>query len=588
MDTDPFRRRLAGKWRLGCCPKGHQKGFGKIPSFGFRPSYTFSMGKSYRDRVQSQLLRLSTRFGENYIQSVMENQNSPFFRFYEAVPKNPIEKTFVEFSKDVELVRKEIESKVKNCSTIVVIQENSYELLVYVCAVLLEGRSLCLINPKEGQDRIQKKLLRIPSEAYVFVGEEFYDQIHLPNAKAESMRKSFSSSGSSKIEIQTPKKFQEDQPFIFIFTSGTTGEPKVVQQLEPAVMLNVDALIERHQLGSGVRLGTCLPAFHVNALEFSFFCTLFSGSEFYFMKNFDLPVFSELVTQNKLDIFSLVPSLLAALLRAEAFFPLSSLSSLRYFVSAAAPLSTALAKECYEKIPCRVLQGFGLSEAVNFSAVTPFDLTKEQYEWALFSKERPSIGTTIRGTEIEVWNEEGTPLPAGAKGELVICGETLMLGYRGEKSLGISENRRLPTGDLGFFEVQDGKKFFFLTGRKKEIIKRMGFTVSLAEVEDILTEFSSPKIEAIALGFENDYVGEELAVAFRTEDLSFSFDSLEKFLRDKLPPHMRPRLFIQAAQAVRTNSGKASRGLFLSLCQKYRNHAFGERSVFIKEELHVR
>lgn len=543
------------------------------------------MGDIVRDRVQAKLQKLSTRFAENYRNMLSEKEDSPFVHYFEGASIAPLEKTFQDFAFDVEEVRKELRLANQVLSTVVCIQENSYEVLVHICAVLLEGKSLCLINPKEGKDRIHKKLQRIPSDSLIFVGEEFQNQLGLPDSK--TMRKSFPTGPQWDLRIHPPVHFLSDQPFIYIFTSGTTGEPKVVQQLEWAVMLNVDALIERHQLKSGVRLGTCLPVFHVNALEFSFFCTLFSGAEFYLLKNFDLLLFSKLLADRKLDIFSLVPSLLATILRAERFFPLSSLASLRYFVTAAAPLSSALIKECYEKMPCRVLQGFGLSEAVNFSTVTPFALKKDEYEWAIFSKERPSIGTCLRGTEIEVWNEQGMPVSEGQKGELVICGDTLMLGYRGENLLGTTENRRFPTGDLGFYETYQGKKFFFLTGRKKEIVKRAGLTVSLAEIEDVLTEFANPKIEAIALGFENDYVGEELAVAFRTEDPRFSMNVLEKFMEEKLPSHMRPRLYIEALQAVRSSSGKANRSLFLSFCQKYRSQAFGDTVITVKESSHA-
>ncbi len=543
------------------------------------------MGDIVRDRVQAKLQKLSTRFSENYLKILTEKGDSPFVQYFEGANCEPLEKTFQEFAFDVEEIRSDLRQLKKAFSTVLCIQENSYEILVHICAALLEGKSLCLINPKEGKERIHKKIQRIPLDSLIFVGEEYQAQLGLSGSRV--MRKNFSTSHRSGLSVHPPVHFPSDQPFIYIFTSGTTGEPKVVQQLEWAVMLNVDALIERHGLKPGVRLGTCLPVFHVNALEFSFFCTLFSGAEFFFLKNFDLLLFSKLLDNHKLDIFSLVPSLLATILRAERFFPLSSLSSLRYFVTAAAPLSSALIKECYEKMPCRVLQGFGLSEAVNFSAVTPFDLSKDEYEWAIFSKERPSIGTSLRGTDIEVWNEQGIPVSEGQKGELVICGDTLMLGYRGENPLGTGDGRRFPTGDLGFFETYQGKRFYFLTGRKKEIIKRAGLTVSLAEIEDVLSEFSSPKIEAIALGFENDYVGEELAVAFRTDDPNFSVEVLERFMEKKLPSHMRPRLYIEALQAVRSSSGKANRGLFLSFCDKYKGQAFGDTVISVKESSHV-
>jgi len=66
-------------------------------------------------------------------------------------------------------------------------------------------------------------------------------------------------------------EFAELRPMVLVFTSGSTGYSKIVEQMEPGILNNVDALIERHGLGPGSSIATPLPLFHVNALEFAFF-----------------------------------------------------------------------------------------------------------------------------------------------------------------------------------------------------------------------------------------------------------------------------------------------------------------------------
>jgi len=109
-----------------------------------------------------------------------------------------------------------------------------------------------------------------------------------------------------------------------------------------------------------------------------------------------------------------------------------------------------------------VIQGYGLSEAVNFSCLMPTNLNAEEYSHWMMDFPWPSIGTALRGNTVLVLNQSGEPTGEGEIGEIAIQGKTLMRGYRANHS-----NNEMPadndgfeqsflgnllrTGDLGFF-----------------------------------------------------------------------------------------------------------------------------------------
>src|SRR5262249_35076730 len=148
----------------------------------------------------------------------------------------------------------------------------------------------------------------------------------------------------------------------------------------------------------------------------------------------------------------------------------------------------------------RVIQGYGLSEATNFSTTLPIDLPDSIYQAAMIDTPYPSIGTTLRGGTIAILDDSGKELGESAVGEIAIRGWNVALGYKHEPFTG----NELRTGDLGHFRFVGGKKHFFLTGRCKDVIKRFGETVSLREIDDLVTAFGINGLDAIAVPFEND------------------------------------------------------------------------------------
>src|SRR6185369_11982065 len=91
------------------------------------------------------------------------------------------------------------------------------------------------------------------------------------------------------------------------------------------------------------------------------------------------------------------------------------------------------------------------------------------------------------------------------------------------------------SGDEGFYEEDErGRKFFFITGRLKELINRGGVKFSPFDIEEVLAEFPGVKV-ALAIAFKNDYYGEEVgAYIVAEEGKTLDADAILAHCRSKM------------------------------------------------------
>lgn len=535
-----------------------------------------------REFSAAELHYLQPSFSKSYLASITKNFEKEFLHLYDDNGGESV-KTFGRFATDVDSVRILIASTPAG-SLIVCVDGNSYEYLVYAIATLIEGRSFCPISPSEGSERLNQKLNQLPQNFRLFVGKS---HVALPRSRPfDTMAIPKTDLLSQAGAVRPAVDFVTGQPFIYIFTSGTTGRSKIVMQREEGVLSNVDALIMRHRLYEENSVATCLPVYHVNALEFSFFATLLSGNKFHLFSKFNPLQMSVALQKNRIDILSLVPSIIHAFNQASRFLPKDLFSKTKYVVSAASPLSARVAIDFYSHFSCQVIQGYGLSEAVNFSLLTPTQMTEQDYRWSVQSQSVPSAGTAIEGNEVHVLDSADHLLGEGMIGEIAVRGFNVMYGYLDESPSVTFKEGFFRTGDLGFHKKgPTGESFFFITGRLKEIVKRHGVTVSLAEIERDLAAFPDRTFEAIAVGFMNDHAGEEVAVIMNsTVDTELDFDAISSYLRGFYSAPLRPRLFVLSKRPVRGPSGKSRRSDFLEFLKRFQSTLFFDKEILVIDD----
>src|SRR5437016_1234446 len=189
---------------------------------------------------------------------------------------------------------------------------------------------------------------------------------------------------------------------------------------------------------------------------------------------FDTSAVLSAIERHHIVSFAGVPAMFVALL----FTPDTDkydTSSLQTCVSGSAPLPKAVLEGFEQKFGCRILEGYGLSEAS--AALTGHSLEMER---------RPgSVGKPLPNVEVLVVDENDQPVPVGEIGEVIARGPNVMTGYYNmpDETEAALKNGWLHTGDMGRFD-EDG--YLYIVERKKDLIIRGGFNIYPRDVEEVL------------------------------------------------------------------------------------------------------
>ncbi len=211
------------------------------------------------------------------------------------------------------------------------------------------------------------------------------------------------------------------------------------------------------------------------------------GGALILLEGFSPREFLPALARYRATSFSAVPTIYAILNNlpdAEQY----DLSSLRVCICGAAPMPVEVFARFEQTYRAFILEGYGLSEGTCVSTLNPLD-------------DRPrkigSIGVALPGQEVRIVDDHGIPTPVGTVGEIVIRGPNVMQGYykNPEATAATIRDGWLYTGDLGFC---DAEGYFYIVGRKKEMIIRGGENIYPREIEEML--YRHPAVVEAAVG----------------------------------------------------------------------------------------
>ncbi|MCP3725045.1 acyl-CoA synthetase [Paraburkholderia sp. CNPSo 3272] len=340
------------------------------------------------------------------------------------------------------------------------------------------------------------------------------------------------------IALSTPQRTNRHDVSSYFCTGGTTGLPKIAMRRHGNEVANAWSAGEF--LGESVAPGKTifcgLPLFHVNAvmvtglLPFSRGAHVVLGTPQGYRGDGVVERFWDIVEHYRINFFSGVPTLFGSLLDV----PISGrdISSLEYGLCGAAPMPVELLRAFQARTGIRILEGYGLTEGTCVSSVNP----------PLGERRIGSIGLRLPGQAMKavMADESGRYVRdcvADEVGQLLISGPNVFIGYmRPEQNNGIwmdlaDGGRWLNTGDLGRCDAQG---YFWLTGRKKELIIRGGHNIDPAAIEEALHRHPAVQIAA-AVGRPDTHAG-ELPVAYVQLKPGITANEAEMtaFLRDEI------------------------------------------------------
>ncbi|SIT37486.1 AMP-dependent synthetase and ligase [Paraburkholderia ribeironis] len=320
----------------------------------------------------------------------------------------------------------------------------------------------------------------------------------------------------SGVALNGPRRMSIDDLSSCFCTGGTTGLPKIAMRRHGNEVANAwnAAQFFGESIGPGKTMFCGLPLFHVNAvmvtglLAFSRGAHVVLGTPQGYRGEGVVKRFWEIVEHYRINFFSGVPTLYGSLL--DVPVGEHDISSLEYGLCGAAPMPVELLRTFQHRTGISILEGYGLTEGTCVSSANP----------PLGERRAGSIGLRLPGQAMKavVVDETGRYVRdcvADEVGQLVISGPNVFIGYsRPEQDSGIwvelcDGERWLNTGDLGRCDA-DG--YFWLTGRKKELIIRGGHNIDPAGIEEALHRHPAVQIAA-AVGRPDMHAG-ELPVAY--------------------------------------------------------------------------
>jgi long-chain acyl-CoA synthetase len=323
-----------------------------------------------------------------------------------------------------------------------------------------------------------------------------------------------------------------------IYTGGTTGGPKGAQLTHLNLVSNAVALNlwARSREARDVMLAV-MPYFHSYGLTVGMNVPIASALTIVQIPNpRDMVHVLKAIETHSATYYPGVPTMFIGLLN----FPgreQYDLTSLRFAVSAAAPLAPETQDQFQAVTGGKLLQAYGLTETSPCATMEPIDRPKPH------SIGVPLPDTACKIVDLETGSQE---MAVGEMGEIIIKGPQVMKGYWNLPTE--TENALRPgpdgqpgwffSGDIGFMD-EDG--YLHITDRKKDMIIAGGYNIYPADVEAVL--FEHPAIqEAAVIGVPDEVLGEKVkAFVVLKEGETATAEEIVAFCRERMAAYRAPR-----------------------------------------------
>jgi long-chain acyl-CoA synthetase len=371
---------------------------------------------------------------------------------------------------------------------------------------------------------------------YLIVDEHLYERVAPVIESIEHLEKVFfigenPPEGTLPIESLFERRpdppttpIAEDDPFVLLYTSGTTGRPKACITTHRGTVAQVQGVLHNFLIGlltrgeplpgmSGangqpVQLATLLtsPLFHVAGLHSTVCTSLTAGSSLVFgPARFDPEQAMAIIERERVTTWMAIPTLLQRLLDHPKLADYD-LSSLQGISTGGAPAAPELLQRASRVLPKKPNAGatYGLTECHGMAT----SITSAEIE-----HKKGSVGKPMPILEVKVVDAEGRTLAPREAGEICLRGATITPGYwnRPDATEETVRDGWLHTGDVGFLD-DDG--YLYINDRAKDMILRGGENVYCVEIENCISDH--PEIEeAAVIGVPDKDLGERVKAIVR-------------------------------------------------------------------------
>ncbi len=391
---------------------------------------------------------------------------------------------------------------------LVLIMDNSIELLSCYFAAILSGKIATAIDPLKGKDEVAHILSSI-DDGYIVVDKAGKAKVDTYDLLLEAGAFDATACAEGNVKSDVIDTFEQRDflsDYLLTFTSGTTGNTKGVRHSLNNLFLTAEAFNNMFTVGKDNVFAHLMPMTYMAGILNSIFQPFVAGAKIVVLGRFS-PMkaftFWQDVAKNEINTFWMSPSMLTILLKVakhEVGQEYCKEHKTLFFIGTA-PLHQSTRDEFEAKYPVKLYASYGLSETLFLSTETPETL-------ALGGG---NVGKLLNGVEYHF----------GGDGEFLVDVPWMFLGYTNEPTEHYFDGTSYKTGDLA--KIEDG--ILSIVGRSKDLIIKGGMNISPALIEGVVSGIQGVE-ECCVFSVLNKLKEELIVLAYTTtvEDK----DSLEK------------------------------------------------------------
>jgi acyl-CoA synthetase (AMP-forming)/AMP-acid ligase II len=429
---------------------------------------------------------------------------------------------------------------------------NSEILPVLVFATAVAGVPFVPVNYRLADDRLRAVVARIAPALVVADAErkrvDAIEGVEVIDRRALEER----------LARATPREesaAQPDEPAVWLFTSGTTGEPKAAVLRHRHLAAYVFTTLEFMSASPEEATLVSVPPYHIAGLA-AVLSSTYVGRRMVYLPQFDPKEWVDVARRECVTHAMVVPTMLGRILDAlEASG--SELPSLTHLSYGGGRMPTVVVERAMTLLPAvGFVNAYGLTETSSTIAV----LDPEDHRVA-FASEDPrvrerlgSVGRPLPTVELEIRDPEGRVLSGGSSGEIYVRGDQVAGEYDGRSALG--DDGWFGTNDAGHL---DSEGFLFVEGRLDDVIVRGGENISPGEIESVLLEHPAVR-DAAVVGVPDDEWGECPAAAVVLESgATVTPMDLHRWVADRLRSTRAPVVVEVHDELPHSETGKLLR-----------------------------
>jgi acyl-CoA synthetase (AMP-forming)/AMP-acid ligase II len=346
-----------------------------------------------------------------------------------------------------------------------------------------------------------------------------------------------------------PGPAEPDDIAMVLHTSGTTSRPKIVPLSQRNLCASAGNIARTLGFTPADRGLNVMPLFHIHGLIAGVLSPVSAGSAVFCTPGFNALRFYAWMDEAAPTWYTAVPTMHQAIVsRASKNLEVIRRHPLRFIRSSSSSIPPQVIRELEEVFGAPLIESYGMTEATHQMASNPLPPAV---------RKPGSVGLPA-GPQVAIMGEDGTLLPAGEVGEIVIRGANVTAGYENNPKANAEAfvDGWFRTGDQG---MKDAEGYLSLTGRLKEIINRGGEKISPREVDEVLMDHPAVA-QVVCFAIPHAKLGEEVgAVVVLREGAQVTERELQAFVAQRLADFKVPAKLLFMDEIPKGATGKLQR-----------------------------